>query len=445
MNDLKSNDISNKYKYIGKSIISDLKSEKRDRNFIRNLDDYVPNLIYLGYEDFVIKKVEEILFDEKKLCKGFLSSKLPNIIRPQENDEWLGGLLYIKKYHSSKIVDYNVKNIFKKMENEFLKYNVISSFGICFNQKIIPAPVFNPRSGTILEELITAQFEMRNDLKIKQNWLQVLKNSFDNPYFEEKNIFPHSTYLNDFYFLNDFRDFFQIPNSLAIRFFPSLADIFPSKARYSPAKSNSSMLHALIAALRFKNFNWLKIKLNQFIEGISEDFLTSNGFIRRSKRSNEARLSTNHPIIDALCDAFYFTDKKNKKYIDLAQKIADSWIEIKLPTNLFPKYKKCNYSWLDDQIDLAISFGRLYELTSKEKYLEESRELIKSTLKYHYSKNEKKLFENVDDDGELKNLRTSPKYNSLAIKGLIYLKEILDGDKNIYGNDLYYYDLLKDR
>jgi len=429
-------DILEKKEPIGKSVIKKLQTNEWDDNFIRNLDDYAPNLSYIGHQDFVLKKVEELISDSKFLRKGLYTRDIKNMFCSWKNDEWLGGLVYLYENTSSSKIEEALNTFLESFSQAFLKNDEICSFSFLINGRWYPYPSFSPRSGVILEGLA----ELNDEKFSVPDWKTILKNSFDNKYFREKGIFPNETFFGSLSWFNLISDVFQVP-------FPGyyIRKVAPAKKVYQPAKPNSSMLHATVTGYRHTNSDFLKSKVKKFIEGINRNFIDDERFVVSPSNGNERKsLSSNHPLIDGLCDAYHFVEKKTE-WLETAEMIANAWKEKMLPTNLFPTDSNQNFSWLDDQIDIAISFGRLYELTGKEEYLDIAKETIKTTFDKHYSESKKGLVEKVDKEGKVIDSSVHPKYNALAIKAFIFLEEVIKDDKKIYSDDSEIHEILKDR
>jgi len=430
-------DMIDKKELIGKLVINILEKNNWNENFIRNLDDYAPTLSYLGHGDFVTKKVENLISNSEFISHGLYSRDLNNIFVSWKNDEWLGGLIYLDNNFFSEKISTALDSFLESFSNAFLKNDKICSFSFFINGKWHPYPSFSPRCGVIIEEL--SKLDKRYQ---KLNWEILLKKSFENEYFEKKGIFPNETFFGNLSFFNNISDIFNI--SVPGYYIKKMT---PGRKIYTPAKENSSLLHALITGCKTSDSSFLHSKLNDFTEGYVKNFITQDGFVGTpplETKSGKFSLSINHPIIDAFCDAYYFV-KKNQKWLDLAEKLANSWEEIRFPTNLFPKSKNQDFSWLDDQIDIAISFGRLYELTGKERYLDVAKTTIKSTFDKHYIESKQGLVEKVGRDGKVIDSSIHPKYNALAIKAFIFIEEVIEGNKKIYSDDSEIHEILKDR
>ena len=430
-------EILEKKEPIGKSVIKKLQNNEWDDNFIRNLDDYVPTLSYLGHEDFVIEKVENLINSSEFISQGLYSRDLNNIFVSWKNDEWLGGLIYLDENSSSEKISNALDTFLESFSKAFLKNDRICSFSFYINGKWYPYPSFSPRCGVIIEEL--TKLEKNDQIP---NWEILLKKAFENEYFEDKGIFPNETFFGNLSFFRELCNTFQI--SVPGYYIKKMA---PGRKIYKPAKANSSLLHALITGCRISNSSFLLSKLDEFLEGIEKNFIGQDGFVEDPSSGTgdgKYRLSINHPVIDIYCDAYYFV-QENSNWLDTSEIIANTWKKARLPTNLFPKSPEKDFSWLDDQIDIAISFGRLYELTDKKEYLDIAIETIKSVFDRHYSQTKKGLVERVDSNGKVIDSLVHPKYNALAIKAFIFLEEIVQGSKKIYSEDSKVHELLKDR
>jgi len=430
-------DVLEKKDLIGKSVINKLENENWDDDFIRNLDDYVPTMSYLGYEDFIIEKVEKLIASSEFISHGLFAGDFNNLFASWQNDEWLGGLIYLDQNFSSRKISSTLKTFLESFSEAFVKKDRICSFSFHFNGRWFQYPSFSPRVGIIIEELTKL-----NDHHQILNWGALLKRSFENKYFKKRGVFPNETFFGYLSFFNEVSEM----NKRSLSGF-YLDKMLPTQKTYRPVKHNSSLLHALITGCRLSDSSFLHSKLSEFIEGFVRNFITQKGLVGipplEIERGN-FRLSYSHPVIDSFCDAYYFVEK-NPDWLDTAEKVADAWKEIRLPTNLFPESPNDSSSWLDDQIDIAISFGRLYELTDKEEYLEIAIETLTSAFDKHYSEAKEGLVERVDKNGNIIDSSVHPKYNALAIKASIFLEKVVRGNKKIYSKDSDIHEFLKDR
>jgi len=422
---------------IGKSVIKKLENENWDDDFMRNLDDYAPTMSYLGYGDFIIEKVEKLITDSEYISHGLYTRDFNNLFVSWKNDEWLGGLIYLDQNFSSRKISFTLKTFLKSFSKAFVKNDRICSFSFHFNGRWFRYPSFSPRVGVVIEELT----KLNNHHPIP-DWEALLKRSFENKYFKKRGVFPNETFFEYLSFFNEVSEV----NKISLSGF-YLNKMLPTQKTYRPVKHNSSLLHALITGCRSLDSSFLHSKLDEFIEGFVINFITRKGLVGVPPLDIERgnfRLSFNHPVIDSLCDAYYFVEK-NPDWLDTAEKVAEAWKKIRPPTNLFPESPNDPSSWLDDQIDIAISFGRLYELTDKEEYLEIAIETLTSVFDKHYSEEKEGLVERVDKSGNIIDSSVHPKYNALAIKAFIFLEKVVQGNEKIYSKDSDIHELLKDR
>ncbi|MGV9206242.1 MAG: hypothetical protein ACOC44_19730 [Promethearchaeia archaeon] len=434
-----------KKEIIAKTVVKKLKTNRWDKNLVRNLDDYVPSLSYIDpkYEKFLLDKVVSLIVNSEYISQGFHCRERNNIFWSWNNDEWLGGLNLLQKNNNSQKIDNEIQTFVDNFPKAFVRDDKICSFSFLIKGKWYPYPTFNPRCGGIIEEVA----DLSKDIGSVLNWEKLLKKSFDNKHFKEKSIFPNQTFFGK---LSGFNKLTELPHITKLGNFINkiaYADIAPTKKVYQPAKNNSALLHATITGYKYSKSSFLKSKLNKFIDGISKHFVNDEGFVRvksLDKSEENFNLAINHPIIDGLCDAYYFVEKDNN-FLRLAEKIAQAWIRQRLSTGLFPRSPRDDFSWLDDQIDLAITFGRLYELTGIKRYLKISKETIKFVFEKHYSLSKKGLVEKVDKNGNVIDPTVHPKYNSLAIKAFIFIEKVLEGDEKIYSSESKVHDMLKDR
>jgi len=435
-------EIFRKTNKISMSVVEALEKNKYNTLFIRNLDDFVPTLSYMGYEKFLKEKVTNLL-NSDFLFRGLYCSKRP-FCYSWQNDEWLGGNLYLKENYSFRKSEILIDSFLNTFSETFLEDGRLASLSVLLRDNAFPIPLFNPRTGAIIEELIKLNNRPNFDLDEKYgiNIKKILENSFENRYFLNKGLFPKITYFGNLQFLNCLSNDQQ--NLIS---FPS-KKFSPFIKVYKPAKENSSMLHALNLGIKVFNSNKLEGKLKYFLKNINDELINKRGFVSTSSTLNQVndqdyRLSMNHPIIEGFCDSYFF-HIKDKKLLNIVETIANAWLHVRFPNKLFPYNPNSNISWLDDQIDVAICFGRLYELTRKEEYIDLAIETIDSVFEIHYSTPKRGLVEKVDKRGNIIDSTINPKYNALAIKAWIFLNEVILKNKEIY-KDKKVYEILKDR
>ena len=157
-------------------------------------------------------------------------------------------------------------------------------------------------------------------------------------------------------------------------------------------------------------------------------------------------LTQNHPVIDVLIEFFRVTN--DKKYLRKAEKYVGFWLKNKnSKTGLIPEsFKagkvvqfKCR---IDSMVDLHTNCLKLYELTGRKKYLEETISAVQAIKKYYY--NDGWWYENVDSrTGEVRSHKNQTKFVGLSIRLYLLLDHVLKGGK-IY-DDPVIYSLSRDR
>jgi len=207
-------------------------------------------------------------------------------------------------------------------------------------------------------------------------------------------------------------------------------------------KSNSTCAFALLEFYKSTGEKpWLD-NLIRWIESASECFC-ENGkvymeFVPKTGARRDAGAVPAFILADVLCDTVYFTgdviaDKKDK-FLDTVKAIIDYNWRIRLKNGLIPCNDGGDFAHIDHQIDFGVTLRRFAQITNDHEYKAKSVELTKTVLDQHYTSEGY-----VTYSGGRSNNVVDPKYNALALKGLINL---ITTDKSLYPEN---YGLFKDR
>lgn len=404
-------------------------------NLLADFDDYIPFMLYYGKENYCKSQI----FNSPKHLYKFLVPNTNNILS-YRTDEWIGGLLaYYKHSKDKKVIDILKKSL-DEIDNLLEKNGFIcSSYNI---EKKTQSHFATPRSGNLLEVMLEVG-EIFPEVRYKT--MNYIDKWLENPFFCKYGLFPSHYYIfTSSPILN--RSFNEVLEKLD-NLLTTLANKFTSKNVYYISKmqvklmkENSSLIFSLISAYKITENPKYKVAIEKWIKSVKKS-LYVDGFIsmywERYNDNPKIQLSQNFTIIDIICD-FYFFVNKDKKYLHFAEKIAESWINIRFDNGLFPRGPGIDYDDLDEQTDMCVSLHRLYELTSKTKYKKIADDTFNSILKYHYSN--KGYVLNVNKQGEQTNKKIVPKYNALLLKAFIISTDSVE----IYKNTLIH-DLMKDR
>ncbi|MFX0142094.1 MAG: hypothetical protein ACFFDN_51125, partial [Candidatus Hodarchaeota archaeon] len=207
-------------------------------------------------------------------------------------------------------------------------------------------------------------------------------------------------------------------------------------------KSNTTFIFTLIDLYRRikkeKYKDTVIIWINSVIEKMVEDGIVYGFYYPSVGKKYDNRLLNSFIFIDVLMDSFYFIRRDNK-YLELTKEIIDKRLADRWKNGLIPWYFNGKYTHIDSLVDFSISIRRYAELSGDASYLDYSYELLKNTLKFHYSK--KGYYLNIKRNDKPLSIKISPKYNGLLLKGIINLLTI---NENMYEN-LKLHDILKDR
>ncbi len=418
-------------------------------SLISHFDDIFPFLLHLEVERSFLRS--QIIRSRSHTYSGLFKEN--NKVVSYENDEYLGALFeYYRKYREKKIYRL-IKESLYGIDNLLIKENFLWSYYYIPDRKT--PLVSSPRNGALLEtlienrDLITSNLVSRFDRIIKKTLKTWIKCEF----FQKYNLFPSKLFFNRF--KNKFFCYVDIPLPKRIRHRAGSA-FYYSKGWKAPfinflyqlpigekvqcMKENTNFVFSLIEACKVYGEKMYKNAIGKWIEGIKKN-MYNEGFIYKfwtpPNKFKEIELAQNFAVIDILCDTYKFVSN-NKNHLDLAENIANSWINERWDIGLIPRNPKGDCNHLDEQTDFSISLMRLYELTKKEKYKKIAISILEGVLKFH--RTEHGYIMSVDNKGRAVDSTISPKYNSLFLKLLILFYE----ERNIY-KCKYLYSLLKDR
>lgn len=409
-------------------------------NLLAHLDDYAIFLLHFDEDQFI---KNQIALSRKFTYQGLLVSN--GRIVSYQNNEYLGAIHNYYKTEKDEDIKQVLKESLAGINNLLFHNGFIRTY---YDMKNNSPPITSPMSGALLEVFLN-NYEFSPDmskicLQIMNNWIQI-------PFFQKYKLFPSKYYINNAN-LNEIFTKLNIPipdkvkNRFGVNFFTmdSWANIIyklPWGVKVQVSKDNTNFVFCLIQAYKITQAQMYKNAIACWIKSVKQK-LYKDGFIHRfwnpQKGAKNIELEYNFPIIDILCDVYYYIEQ-NKSYLDFAEEIALSWIDNSCwSIGLFPKVYKGSFNHIDNQTDFCVSLVRIFELTGKRKYLDIAESILEGILKYHYTKDG--YVTSINHDGEMVNRKIEPKYNALLLKALILFSE----DKNIYGNN-YMYNLMKDR
>lgn len=421
-------------------------------NSYEDLADYIPFLIYFNEFNISKKEVEKTIKYLKK--NQYLYHKKETGInkyftKSYDQQDLIFGLILASEIDKSYLKE--AEKTINSWKNNFFKNNKLSMAKLShcpiINFKIpkklqIAVPIISLQDHGMFIELYTILYEKTKNRDYLENAIKIYNKLINIKKFKQKKFFP-----------------FYASQDNVSKFIYNHINIFKSKDNeFQLLKQNSN---TLIGVLRlYRNLNGkMKIKvkndiektidswINMFFDKNKKIFYTNYNIKTKIKCSN---LTVFH-IIDILTLAYI--ELKNKKYLNYAEIIANSFIKYKNKNSgLIPFYHPLNEnnketlkigknsSWLDTEVDFQNSLIRLYEITKNNKYLKNAKEITKGIVNYH-----KKKY-GYAGSIDIKNLNVieseySFKNTGLILKIFISLKEW----KNINNLNHKIYYILQDR
>lgn len=414
------------------------------RTLFDNFDDLVPFFLYFGEKDFLISQVHTI---RKKRESILTLCSDGDVLLARGIDEWIGGLYSLwKATHDNVCFALLSESVYFVLDH-LMKNNFLSGAFRLRNGKA--APYYEPWSAGLLE----VACEMREEFPgVFEHAKNVLHNWITDEYFRQHAIFPFRVYRSSF------RRFSHKK---------ILCHLRPNNHRFEPKREKKGAIDALRYALRRCRFEvtpgWYSFmmksnstpaftllrfylatgdrvwaqSLSKWCDSAIEGFC-NNGrvFAEFHPLTGERRAPSVTPafiLADVLCDAAWFVPQL-RRHLPKVRDILDYQWADRLPTGMVPYHDHGNYAHIDSQVDLSISLRRYAELSGDSNYLSKSVELMDRMLSLHYSPEGYFTFSGGVDRNVI-----DPKYNALALKGMINLLTI--------GEAMYpkYYDMFKDR
>ena len=429
-------------KHISKKIIGKLQNDfintrglisseypPTSKHLLNHFNDYAPFLLFYGYKDFVEKQITVGLQE----TQYSLIPKNDRIIS-FEQDEWLGGLYaYFLQTRSEKvyrIIEASVQFLYENLVDDGL----VRAF---YNRRSQRCPnVFDPRTGALLEVLLDmdTHFQLASQIA-----LDCLDRIIEWVNEQEQRLMPNLIYYrcNIKHRISMYNPI-KAPNRY---FYPyvhgwrsQVGDFLfnlPFSNYIKLAKQNSNLIHAFIRAYKISSDK----KYLNFVLKWHTDFTKNmyfNGrcssFYKYKNNRRSVKLSHNHPILEVCLELYILTG--GKRFLDMAVEIAEYWLSIKLPNNLFPAFEDKNYAFIDDQTDMLVSFVRLSALLEEDKYLYQANALFENIIEGHLTEDGLTTYSGTRSGKPVEPV-IHPKFNGLFLKAGIALenrKKILDED-----------------
>lgn len=431
------------------------------RTILDNLDDLAPFLVYFGQAEFLLEQA-------RCLSPGSFEAELPigNVLHSYKIDEYLGGLNAIFRATGDGHVHHLLLDAIDRTLRCFLVGDdyFVESFDLSSGRR---SPYFSPWSAGLLETFLELA-DLRPDLptivaSVMDGWCR-------HPFFLATGLFP-------------FRGSRSMPREAAARATARLRlwcgeaphfGLMPGEGgggrmrtalKTSPAvyrarrtvnewarsglwvqlmKSNTTPAFTMVALHKLTGDAVWRERLLRWIDAALGRLGCGRG-VRGAWRPGDPSavptLVAGFIMIDVLCDAFWHIEQA-PRLIEAAERIALACLSWRWHNGLIPMTPDGRWDHLDGQVDFAVALRRLADLAGKGEYREAARNLMMATFVRHRSP--EGLVTHVDEKGDVLRLprnTVDPKYNGLALKGLINLRTM---DEPLYGNTMLM-DLFKDR
>jgi len=430
------------------------------RTIFDNFDDVAPFLLYYGESDFLLQQTRRLSEDS---FENFLP--IGNVLYAYKIDEYLGGLNAIYRatgdqHTRSLLIDAGHKclNYFFQDQGHFSEFYDFRCGKASKN--------FSPWSSGLLETFLEI-----TDLIPEMNGLteSILRRWLSHPYVIKKGLFPFRASFNPTRETLSalgaqvglwcgevpvIEDFGQRRKNTGLKASLKRNPIIYGLRRMKTAlssghwsqlmKSNTTPAFTMIALYTKTHDDFWKNALNRWINAVAQHMLRGDGvhgtYPRHGHRST-ASLVDSFIFIDVLCDMFFHVEQ-NEKLLDTAIQIAESCLKWRWENGLFPMTPKNSFDHIDGQVDFSIALRRIGDLSGRSDLKNISQNLMETALALH--RTDDGLCTHVNIHGEIRHLPVNtvdPKYNGLALKGMIHLET---WNQNMYGHSNLM-DLFKDR
>ncbi len=395
-----------------------------NNHLLSDLDDYLPFLLYYDQFDYaknqVTKSVELLGLNKLVYKNGRLISYL--------NNEYIGGILHL--YNKTKDDDLKLilSHISEELSSDLTIDNILISYKDENGNK---SKIATPLSGGLLEVIIELSEYFPELLEIATQTINFWLNS---NFYQKYSLFPSKYHIsssrwNRIFMKSKMFIPLKIQNRLGANFYHQkkwndYLYKMPIGIKVQTAKDNTNLIFSIIELYRKTRDEKYKNHLYNWVKSFSKTMTKDNDVYRFWQLNDKLYfVSLDHifPIIDILCDIYYFVER-DKYFIELARNIIDRCLTNYLWENgLFPKEKTGKVNHIDIQTDFIVSLKRMYEITGDVKYNEAAKSIFNSILQYHYS--DEGYVTKVDVYGIQVDQKIEPKYNALLLKAFILIED----------------------
>ncbi len=415
------------------------------RTIFDNFDDIAPFLIYFGETEFLVEQVG-ILVKNNESTLSLVARD--GVLRARDLDEWLGGLYAVYKATGDKTCHRLLSDAVTFVLDNMIEDDFLSAVYLVNQGKAVS--YYEPWSAGLLEVFC----EMREDFPMAFNIsLAIMKQWINDDYFVSYGLFPYLTPRSSIGKLLR-KHLFRNRNPAGIyaaepaipseRRLKSMAVYLVERFRFETSscwysflmKSNSTPAFCLLELYLATSDNFWRDALCRWINSATKAFHDSGKVYMEYHPANGTKKSPSvvpaFILADIICDASALAGVTG--YLDTVRDILDHQLGQRIDTGLIPMSENSQTAHIDHQIDFAVSLRRYGQLSGDESYSKKSMRLTKTVLEEHYSPEGYFTYSGQEASSVI-----DPKYNALALKGMINL---LTHDSPIYPG---LRDIFKDR
>ncbi len=414
-----------------------------ERTLFDNLDDLAPFLVHFGEAEFLARQADRIATRENPLLDLCASG---GVLLTRNIDEWFGGWHAVYAATGSEACRSLLERSVAFVQDSLIDRDANRPFlsGAWSIPDEAAAPFRESWSAGLLECFI----EMGDCFpELPGLASEVMGGWIEEPFFQRYGLFPYRVFRSApvGFFQSRILSRRRPGASFGAGFVrpgrewiapllgpPEARSVVLTPGWYAQLmKSNSTPAFALLELFRHDGdrrwldglARWIDAALAEFcepspagdspapVERVFMEWFPA----RRERRS--AGVVPAAILVDVICDAFFFSRGVLDR-LPAARAILEGIRLSRLRSGLLPQHEGGTACHLDAQIDAAISFRRFGELASEPGHLSFAEELTRTALRVHHTR---EGFVTWSGTGEVPKVVVDPKYNALALKGIINL------------------------
>jgi hypothetical protein len=409
------------------------------RSIFDNFDDIAPFLIHYGEIDFLQTQINLI---HQRNNFDFLY--FDNLIYSFKVDEFLGGLYSVYKKNKNSITKQVIENFLLFIDQKFIDDNKF--YGVYDKNKDRTFKTEYPWSSGLLETFL----EMKSDFPKLFNIVEeITKRWIKSEYFLKHGLFPYNfnkeNYIQKFFKLKQIQTPFSKKETLKHRLKFIINDKVKTPSYSRVMKQNSTLIFTLIELYKINKSFEVKEAIEWWISNVIDKLIidyTLYGEWYPINYLKDDNLTHTFIFIDIISEYLSFINPKDKKLQDLTIKLIDKRLEGLNDDFLIGVNLNKSICHMDTSLDFAISIRRFGEIIRNLNYINLSKKIILSILKFHKHNSAYATNYNINNGiVELNRNTIDPKYNGLLLKGIIALENF----NTIIQENNYLHDLFKDR